>query len=95
MDDLTYPRELTPDLSEILGMMVFNSGPIAHAFRDAGRADIKRKCEAEQAFVLHWLLTLCLEHGALWRRHAGETLQEVIKEAEAARAAKAAQEGRR
>ena len=68
-----YPQEMTPELAEVLGMMVFQSGPIAHAFRDAGHA-IPNKCEAEQAFVLHWLIGLALEHGEDWQKRAGETL---------------------
>ena len=87
MADLIFPRELTPELLEVLGMVNFQTGPMAHAFRDAGRAEIRRKCEDEQAFVLHWLVTLVLEHGADWRRHAGEVLQEVIAEAKVKRAA--------
>ena len=91
MADLILPRELTPGLREVLGMMVFECGPSAPAFRNAGRADIRRKAEEEQAFVLHWLLTLLLEHGEDgWRPVAGETLEAVIAEAKAkARAAEA------
>ncbi|MCJ2092115.1 hypothetical protein MKK67_06325 [Methylobacterium sp. J-072] len=95
MADLVFPRELTADLIEVLGMPNFRTGPMAHAFRDAGRAEIRSKCEDEQAFILHWLVTLVLEHGADWRRHAGETLTAVIAEAKAARAAKEAERAER
>lgn len=84
-----FPLKLTPDLRDVLGIPNFQTGPMAHAFRDAGRAEIRTKCEDEQAFILHWLTTLLLEHGADWRRHAGEALQPVIEAAKAARAAKA------
>ena len=97
MADLTYPATLTDDLREVLGMMNFQTGPMAHAFRDAGRTEIRKKCEDEQAFILDWLIRLVLEHGAGWRRIAGETLQEVAAEAKSARAAAAtaaAQRGR-
>ncbi|MGU3540041.1 hypothetical protein [Methylobacterium sp. A54F] len=82
--ELVFPRELTPEVREVLEMMVFQCGPIAHAFRNAGRVEIRRRAEDEQAFILHWLLTLALEHGADWRKHAGETLKLVIAEAKAA-----------
>ena len=86
-----FPLTLTPELLHVLGMPNFQTGPMAHAFRDAGRARIRSKCEDEQAFILHWLMTLVLEHGADWRRHAGETLTPVIAEAKAAREAKEAE----
>lgn len=76
----TYPAELTPELSEVLGMPMWETGPLAHAFRAAGR-DIPRKAEAEQAFVLHWLTGLALQHGAKWRSVAAD---EIEKMAEAA-----------
>ena len=73
---MIYPLELTPELAEILGMANFECGPIAHAFRDAGH-DIPRKSEAEQAFIIHWLTTLFLEHGTDWRVHAGTGLKRI------------------
>lgn len=88
MADLILPRELTPELHEVLSLMLWDTGNIARAFRAAGRAVIKPRAEDEQAFVLHWLLTLALEHGADWRRHAGETLTVVIAEAKARAASK-------
>lgn len=82
---LIYPCEISPELREVLGMMSFRSGPIAHAFRDAGRANIPRRVEDEQAFVLHWLITLVLEHGQGWCGVAAATLNAVADEAKAAR----------
>lgn len=82
-----FPMGLTPELLEVLGMPNFRAGPMAHAFREAGRAEIKRRSENEQAFILHWLTTLVLEHGADWRRVAGEIMRPVIEEAKAAIAA--------
>lgn len=81
-----FPSELTPELSDVLGLPNFQTTPMAHAFRDAGVADIRRRLEDEQAYVLHWLVTLVLEHGADWRKHAGERLGQVIKAAKVARA---------
>ena len=87
MADLTYPATLTDDLRKVLGLMNFQTVPMAHAFRDAGRAEIRKKCEEEQAFVLDWLIRLALEHGPEWNKIAVETLDAVIVEAKAARAA--------
>ena len=85
---LIFPREMTPEVKDVLSYMCFEASPIARAFHEAGRADIKCRAEDEQAFVLHWLLTLALEHGAEWRKHAGEILTPLIAEAKAARAAR-------
>jgi hypothetical protein len=73
-DPVAAVRELiaelqVPDDDEtryILGIPNFQAGPIAHRFR-AGGADIPRKAEAEQAFVLRKMLNLYLQHGAKWR----------------------------
>lgn len=85
-----FPLKLTPELLHVLGIPNFQAGPMAHAFRDAGLAEIRRKSEDEQAFILHWLTTLVLEHGVDWQRQAGEALRPVIEAAKAARAAEAA-----
>jgi hypothetical protein len=49
----------------VLGLPNFRTGPIAHVMR-AGGAEIRTKCEAEQAWVIQWLLELVLEHGDGW-----------------------------
>lgn len=84
-----YPENLTPELSEVLGMMVFEVCPIAHGFRAAGE-DIPCKAEAEQAFVLHWLIGLVLAHGSGWRKVAGEKLGEIAAKIKAAEQASSA-----
>lgn len=66
---------LNADVREILGMPNFQCGPLAHVFQAAG-ADIKRRSEDEQAFVLHWLLGLYAKHGTGWRAAAAEELDE-------------------
>lgn len=71
-----YPQELTDDLRDILSMMMWNTGPIAHALRDGGQ-DIKRKAEEEQAEVMHWLIGLALEHGSEWRAKASDRIREI------------------
>ena len=77
---MQYPKELTPALREVLGLMVFHTTPLAHAFRAAGH-DIKRKTEDEQAFVLHWLIGLALEHGDGWRSKAADEIERMAAEA--------------
>lgn len=61
-----YPKQMTPELREILGLMLAATGPIARDFRGSGE-DIPSKPEAEQAFVLHWLIGLALRNGPAWR----------------------------
>jgi len=68
-----YPATLTPALGRVLGMMVWETGPIAHALRAAG-LEVEHTPEAEQAAVLHWLTSFALEHGADWERHASAAL---------------------
>ena len=71
-----YPREMTPALRDVLGLMNFQTGPFANALRAAGE-DIPRKVEAEQAYVLHWMIGLALEHGDGWREKASQRLEEI------------------
>lgn len=71
---MDYPKELTPALREVLGMMVFELSPLAPALRAAGH-DIKRRAEDEQAHVLHWLIGLALEHGHDWRAKAADEIE--------------------
>lgn len=71
---MDYPKELTPALREVLGMMVFELSPLAPALRAAGH-DIKRKAEDEQAHVLHWLIGIVLEHGDDWRAKAADDIK--------------------
>ncbi|KKN33992.1 hypothetical protein LCGC14_0798050 [marine sediment metagenome] len=75
-DSMVFPSEMTPELQDILGRPNFVCGPIAHIFQAAG-ADIPRKAEAEQAFVLHWMIKLYLTHGDRWREIGEEELKEV------------------
>lgn len=70
---LVLPSEMTPAIREVLGMMIFTTGPIANGFRMAG-CEIQKKAEEEQAFVLFWLLKHAIAHGDDWRKHAAEEL---------------------
>ena len=69
-----WPLALTNPLREVLGLMNFRTGPIAHLYRAAGD-DIPPKCEDEQAFVLHRFVRLALEHGQKWREAAEADLR--------------------
>lgn len=71
-----FPAELTPPLRRVLGMMLWETAPIAHAMRATGR-DIARRAEDEQAIVLHWLIGFVLEHGADWHKHAAVALRQM------------------
>lgn len=68
-----WPAQLTPVLREVLGLMCFQLGPAAHVYRDAGEfvdgdgAALKRRAEDEQAFMLHKIVGIALEHGEKWR----------------------------
>ncbi|WP_284459713.1 hypothetical protein [Cupriavidus campinensis] len=74
---LPYPTEPTDALLEVLGLMLYTTTPIAHALRAAGTA-IPKRCEEEQAYVLHWLIQLALRHGAEWRARAAKSIEEVM-----------------
>lgn len=85
---LPYPDEMSQELRDILGLMIFETEPLAQTFRAAG-AQIPRKAEAEQAYVMHWLIKLVLTHGRHWRIHAADQVQQAgdrIAEVRAARA---------
>jgi hypothetical protein len=60
-----WPEKLDEDLGKILGLPNFSCGPIAQLLRMDG-CEIPRKAEAEQAYVLHWLVGIYLEHGSEW-----------------------------
>ncbi len=76
MQTLTYPRELTEELRDVLSMMMWHTGTIARALR-LGGADIPTKAEDEQAHVLHWLTLLVLEHGSAWSDKADEEVKRI------------------
>jgi hypothetical protein len=82
---LVFPTDLTGPIREVLGLPIFQTGPIAHGFRAAGH-DIPPKVEAEQAFVLHRLLLLALKHGSEWRKFAADDIADMVEKAKAAEA---------
>lgn len=92
MSERIYPDEMTPAVRDVLRLMNFQTGPIAHALR-AGGEDIPRKTEEEQAHVLHWMLKLAIDHPDDWRDRVGRRLDEVVAIAKANEAiAKATQQ---
>lgn len=58
----------------ILGRPSFVTGPIAHRLRYLGH-DIARKMEEEQAYVLHWMLSIYMNSGTAWRDIVDNTLK--------------------
>lgn len=90
MSNRLYPDELSDDLREILGRPNFMCCKIANAFRLAGRAEIPNKAEAEQAYVLHWLVKLALDHPGDWRKVADGILGDMADEIRAKREAQMA-----
>ena len=69
-----YPAELTPALRQVLGTLIFSTGPMAHTLRDGLGLEIPKQIEDEQAHVLHWLIGLVLNHPDDWQRIREETL---------------------
>lgn len=58
----------------ILGRPNFWCGSIAHQLVRLGVAKIPAKAEAEQAYVLHWLLELYEKHGVRFKAEADKIL---------------------
>lgn len=94
---LAWPDRLTPALRDVLGMMCFELGPIAHAYQaagefvDGGGQPLKKRAEDEQAFMLFKFVGYALAHGEDWRSIAGA--DEIDRIVAAARAAKPDQAG--
>ena len=65
---------MTTELREVLGLMPPATGPIARDFRAAGE-DIPSKPDAEQAFVLNWLIGLAYEMDPLTLDYRGRYRQ--------------------
>lgn len=72
--------ELTDSVKDILGRPNFWCGSIARLMRDVGYAKIKSKSEDEQAVVIHWLLSLYLEFGEIWKEKAEQQMNTWIDE---------------
>jgi len=73
---------LNDDLREILGRPNFACTRIAAVLRIGG-ADIAGKAEAEQATVIHWMLSKYSTHGADWWTHCRGELQAILESAKA------------
>lgn len=67
---------LDEEVRWILGRPNFWCASVAEQLRRSGRL-IAKKAEEEQAAVIHWFLTLYLEHGAKWRDVAADELQKL------------------
>lgn len=81
----TYPADLTPALTEVLGQPNFHLHPIWMALREVG-VEIKPRYEDEAAAALHFLIPLALVHGLDWQRHAADRLIQLRAENQARQA---------
>lgn len=70
---------LDDDVKEILGKPNFWCGQVAQYLRVGMDMEIERKSEVEQAFVIHWLLNIYLQHGKEWRKIAQGVLVSCIR----------------
>lgn len=70
---------LDQDLIDILGRPNFQCIRIAQLFRQAG-AEIATKAENEQAAVIHFLLSMYLQHGKEWATAADEHLKALVQQ---------------
>jgi hypothetical protein len=80
-----WPKEITPDLTALLGLPNFQCSPVAHLFVACGWK-IPPDAKAEQAFVLHWLLGIWFAHGEAWGEVASVTIREMRRKLELAKA---------
>lgn len=71
--------DMDQHLLEILGRPCFACSPIASVLR-LGGAEIRRKAETEQAVVIHWMLTLYLQHGTAWKEAAQAEVKRICAE---------------
>ena len=74
--------ELNEDTRNILGKPNFWCAPIARQLRDLLGHDIAFKAEAEQAAVIHWLLTHYEKAGENWADSAAEEMRAAKKNQE-------------
>ncbi|MGV0128667.1 hypothetical protein [Burkholderia gladioli] len=78
-----YPATLTPELQHVLGRPNFWCAQYARVMRAAG-VEIECRAETEQAYVLHWLVKLVLDHGENWAIAAGAQIGDMQAIARAA-----------
>lgn len=77
-----WPDKLTPELRALLGLMCFQLGGPAHAYRNAGEYEgiegpLKGRAEDEQAFMLHKLLGFWFADPKAWAEKARDDLHRV------------------
>lgn len=89
-----WPKELTPDLRHVLGLMCFELGKFARVYRVAGEfvaaggEPLQRRAEDEQAFMLHKLVGYLFGHGPKWAEAMTIDLDRALKVAMARATAK-------
>ena len=67
---------MTPELEKILGTMCFQTISLSQVLRACGQA-IAPRAEAEQAAVLHWMLSLWFVHGDGWNKAAAREVERI------------------
>lgn len=72
--------KLSDDLGNILGRPNFWCGSFSRNLRDAGHV-IPKKAESEQAYVIHWMLKLYIEHGTKWAKEGDKQIKAAINSA--------------
>lgn len=79
---IAWPDRLDDDeeLALILGHPNFFCARFAAIYRLAG-FDIKPKAEAEQAFVIHRMITFWAKYGRTWRQEFGRDVEKHHKQA--------------
>jgi len=67
--------DLNEDTKFILGRPNFWCGSIAPLLRESGY-EIPKKAEDEQAYVIHWMLSIYEKHGESWKEKINTYLNE-------------------
>lgn len=67
---------MTPELEKILGTMCFQTISLSQVLR-AGDQAIAPRAEAEQAAVMHWMLSLWFVHGDGWNKAAAREVERI------------------
>jgi hypothetical protein len=66
-DSITEFPPINDELKDILGRPSFSVVRIAECLRRLSLYQIPNKAEAEQAAVIHFMLTMYFKHGSAWR----------------------------
>lgn len=82
---LIFPRELTPILRNVLGIVCYRCAEAAEMYRKCGYI-IETSAEDEQAFVLHRAIIHAIEHGAGWNKAMNDEIKAMLESKKAEQA---------